>query len=132
MSNETIAVTVVITDLTTDRVTSIAELPEHLHGWGHDFVAQWAVDRDDATFGRTAVIDENSECTYYGTDERSYVMHYRAGARYAVTLGVCYMVPTYRITFPDGDSLEFRTEDMAVTMAGSIEGSILGTGTMVL
>ena len=132
MNIETATVTVVITDLSTDNVSSIAELPEHLHGWTSDEIAMWAVERDDATFGRAVEIDHNSEMDYFGAYGWSNTMYYRAGGKYQVALTVTYEAPTYRVTFPDGDMREFQSEDMAVAMAGSIDGSVLGIGAMVL
>lgn len=132
MIEYTNTVTVVITDLMTGEVTSVAELPEHLNHWTYDAIAEWAVERDDNTFGRSVDIDHNSEVDYFGANEWSFTMYYRAGGRYQVALTVVTNGPVYSVTFPDGDVREFRTEDMAVSMAGSIDGSVLGVGTMVL
>lgn len=83
-------VTVDIIDLVTGYKTSANTLPKHLHEWYIDYIAQWAVDNDDAAAGRQAVPDQVLETEWYGINEWSANYFYRAGGRYSVQVAVLY------------------------------------------
>ena len=132
MSNETITVSVVITDLDTTNVTSVAECPEHLWAqWSREDIAQWAIDRDDAAFGRKAVLDESVETDHFGSLGWSYTEYYRAGGRYQVALTVQFERGAFTVTFPSGGKDVYLNEDMAAIAAGTQDGSVLGITTVI-
>lgn len=133
MSNETITVSVVITDIETMDVTSIAECPEHLWAqWSREDIAQWAVDRDDVAYGRKAVLDETAETDHFGLNGWSYTEYYRAGGRYQVALTVQFERGAFTVTYPDDRERDtYLSEEMAVVAAGMVDGALLGIGTVI-
>lgn len=107
----------VITDLETYTVTSTADVPAHLaKNWTHEDMAQWAVENDDATVGRRAVVEDTEEPDAFGERGESYTLYYRAGARFQVALTVTYWERRFTVKH-HGDTDVFHDEDVAQSFA---------------
>lgn len=117
-TNERFDASVVITDLETYTVTSTADVPAHLaENWTHEDMAQWAVENDDATVGRRAVVEDTEEPDVFGERGESYTLYYRAGARFQVALTVTYWERRFTVKSLGDGTAEFVTEEAAMRWA---------------
>lgn len=113
-TNERFDASVVITDLETGNVTSTADVPEHLaENWTHEDMANWAVENDDATVGRRAVVEDTEEPDVFGERGESYTLYYRAGARFQVALTVAYHERRFTVKSLSDGTTTFATEAAA-------------------
>lgn len=121
-------------DYQTDTTLWTGDVPDHLsEHYSVTECAEWATQWVDEVYGLPVALDDSAEdYSTFGMLGQSYNEHYRAGARYGITVCVVGIGKGYTLTHSNGHVDTFLSESEAVHTANYVYQPVLGTTEVTL